>query len=47
MVIEAIEFADDLFEELAEHVVLGDLESLFKPLENSENALILSCKNLR
>jgi hypothetical protein len=47
IVIEAIEFADDLFEELAEHVVKGDLESLFKPLENSENALIYELQKLK
>ena len=44
---EAIEFADDLFEELAEHVVLGDLESLFKPLENSENVQIYDLQKLK
>ena len=47
IVIEALEFADDLFEELAEHVVLGDLESLFKPLENSENVQIYDLQKLK
>ena len=47
IVIEALEFADDLFEELAEHVVLGDLESLFKPLENSENVQIYELQKLK
>ena len=47
IVIEAIEFADDLFEKLAEHAVKGDLESLFKPLENSENTLIYELQKLK
>lgn len=47
IVIEALEFADDLFEELAVHVVLGDLESFFKPLENSENAQIYEFQKLK
>jgi hypothetical protein len=47
IVIEAIEFADDLFEELAKHAVKGDLESLFKPLENSENTLIYELQKLK
>jgi hypothetical protein len=47
MVKEAIEFADDLFEELAEHAGKGDLESLFKPLENSENTLIYELQKLK
>ncbi len=33
---EALDFADDLFEELVKHVISGDLETLFKPLDNSE-----------
>ncbi len=45
--IEAIEFADDLFEELAKHAVKGDLESLFKPLENSENVQIYELQKLK
>lgn len=47
MVIEALEFADDLFEEIADHVVLGDLESLFKPLENSEDVSIYELQKLK
>lgn len=47
IVIEALEFADDLFEELAEHVVIGDLESLFKPLENSENVQIYELQKFK
>ena len=47
IVIEALEFADALFEELAVHVVSGDLESLFKPLENSENVPIYELQKLK
>ena len=47
IVSEALEFADDLFEELAVHVVSGDLESLFKPLENSENVPIYELQKLK
>lgn len=47
MVIEALEFADDLFEEIADHVVSGDLESLFKPLENSEDVSIYELQKLK
>jgi hypothetical protein len=47
MVKEAIEFADDLFEELAEHAGKGDLESLFKPLENSENVQVYEFQKLK
>ncbi len=36
MVLEALELADDLLEELAERAISGDLNSLFKPLENKE-----------
>ena len=47
MVKEAIEFADDLFEELAEHAGTGDLESLFQPLENSENVQVYELQKLK
>ena len=44
---EALDFADDLFEELADHVISGDLESLFKPLENSEKDQIYELQKLK
>jgi hypothetical protein len=47
IVSEALEFADDLFDELADHVVSGDLESLFKPLENSEDVSIYELQKLK
>lgn len=47
IVSEALEFADDLFDELAVHVVSGDLESLFKPLENSEDVSIYELQKLK
>lgn len=47
MVIEALEFADELFEGIADHIVSGDLESLFKPLENSENVSFYELQKLK
>lgn len=44
---DALGFADDLFEGLAEHVVSGDLESLFKPLENSEIDQVYELQKLK
>ena len=40
-------FTDDLFEELAEHAGTGDLESLFKPLDNSENVQVYELQKLK
>jgi hypothetical protein len=36
LVKEALHFADELFGDLASHVISGDLDSLFKPLQNVE-----------
>jgi hypothetical protein len=47
LVKEALEFADDLFEDLASHAISGDLDSLFKPLENIEKGQAYEMQKLK
>lgn len=44
---EALDYADDLFEELAEHVISDELDSLFKPLESTEIGQVYELQKLK
>lgn len=44
---EALGYADSLFEELVEHAISGDLNSLFRPLENNEIDQIYELQKLK
>jgi hypothetical protein len=47
LVIEALNLADDLMEELVEHAISGDLNSLFHPLDNREADQIYELQKLK